>query len=196
MERIERAALIVEMIDRMWDNGGWTDEHNVHMCLFFLQEMRGVPFGFDFVINGYGVLSQDMKRDILELRADEMVVLAPGQGKRRAGLELLKAGRLIRERYSHILERYEEDLAFVAKHFCSKSTKQLQNESASFYFLINGAEDDFQIARWIDLNRPFVSWDESIRAVRDVRELAGQSDWVCKPESEFSPAAVGTISRW
>lgn len=196
MEWVERAALIVETMDRMRDNGGWTDERHVHMCLFFLQEMRGVPFGFEFVINGYGVFSRDAKQDILELRAGGLVELVSGQSQRRAGLEPLKAGRLIRERHSHILERHEDDLAFVAKHFGSKSTRQLQNASASFYFLINGAENDFQIAHWIDLNRPFVSWKESLHAVEEVMELAGQSDWARKPEAEFSPAAVGTISSW
>lgn len=196
MERLERAALITELLDRMRDNGGWTGTRHVHMCLYFLQEMRGVPLGFEFVIKGYGVFSWDLERDILELRVDELVTTVARQEPYSSALEPTKESRRIRQWYAPTLERHEDDLAFTAKHFGSWGTNQMQNASTAFYFLVNGAEDDGKIVGWIDETKPHVSWEEGCDALQEIKEIADRAGWERDPAYPVSPAALGTISRW
>ena len=47
MERLQRAAILTELMDRLRANGSWCGETHVQKAVYFLQEILGVPTGFN-----------------------------------------------------------------------------------------------------------------------------------------------------
>jgi len=49
MDSLKRTAIILELIERMKEQGSWCGETHIQKCSYFLQEMMAVPMGFDFI---------------------------------------------------------------------------------------------------------------------------------------------------
>ena len=68
MEITKKAVIITEMLDRMIRAGSWAGDTHLQKGMFFLQTMRGVPTGYDFVLYRYGPYSFGLRYDLIPLQ--------------------------------------------------------------------------------------------------------------------------------
>ena len=47
MDRMRRAALLLNLADRLKERGSWCGERNLQKAVYFLQEMLKVPLGYE-----------------------------------------------------------------------------------------------------------------------------------------------------
>ena len=173
MNRLQRAALISEMLNSMINKGSWAGETHLQKCLFFLQTMRGVPTGYEFQIYKYGPFSFDLRDDLVQLRAEGMVELSPRSASYGSSLDVSEASQLLRKRFPRTLEKYKADVAFIADHFGHLNANDLGRLATSFYFHLDDADSsDKEIGQKVHRVKSYISVSDGTKAAQDVRQIA------------------------
>ena len=62
MDRLRRAALLTRLIQRLRDRGSWCGETHLQKASLLLQDLTGVPLGFDYILYKHGPFSFDLGR--------------------------------------------------------------------------------------------------------------------------------------
>ena len=69
MERLQRAAVLLSLIEQLKDRGSWCGDTHIQKTTYFLQELLKVPLGFEFILYKHGPYSFDLEDEITALRA-------------------------------------------------------------------------------------------------------------------------------
>ena len=99
-----RAAILTELMDQLRANGSWCGETHVQKATYFLQEVLGVPTGFEYILYKHGPYSFDLTADLTALRADFLMEFnhrSPGYGP---GLVPTPTTRSFASRYPRTLK--------------------------------------------------------------------------------------------
>jgi len=178
MDLLRMTALVSELLDRIRANNVWAGPVHLQKSMFFLQEMRGVPLDFEFVLYRYGPYSFELQDEIEYIRGSGILKWffhdSPGYA---TGLETTEASRNIRDKLPKLMEKYEDDLAFVSENIGPMRSMQLERVSTSFYYLVKGLEGDEEIAREVCKVKPHIDYPDAVEAVQQVRQFAKQSGW-------------------
>ena len=173
MERLKKATLISEMLNRMIDKGSWAGETHLQKCLFFLQEMREVPTGYVFQLYKYGPFSFDLRDEIVQLRGVGMISLFSRKYPYGSSLKVSELGQSLRKHFPKTLEKYTDDLDFVTKHFGDLNATELGKLATAYYFILQKENSsDEEIAKKINDVKSYISIPEGMEAAKKVREIA------------------------
>src|SRR6516225_7231574 len=126
MDRLQRAAVLTELMDQLRLNGSWCGETHVQKAVYFLQEVLGVPTRFDYILYKYGPYSFDLTEDLTALRADYLIEFdhkSPGYGP---ALVPTPTSTALRERFPKTLDKYRRQIDFIAEVFGSKGVADLE----------------------------------------------------------------------
>lgn len=172
MDRLKKAALISEMLDRITAKGSWAGETHLQKCLFFLQEMRDVPTGYFFQIYKYGPYSFDLHDEIIQLRGDRIVSLVP-RSKYGSSLKNSRRSLQFRKHFPKTLKKYSDDMDFIAEHFGNLNATELGKLATAYYFILQDkTSSDEEIAEKVNKAKPYISIPEGMEATKKVREIA------------------------
>lgn len=190
MDFLRKAALVSELLDRIRANNSWAGPVHLQKSMFFLQEMRGVPLDFEFVLYRYGPYSFELQDEIEYIRVSGILKWwfhdSPGYA---TGLDTTEASRDIRDRLPRFMEHYKNDLVFVAENIGPMRSKQLERVSTSFYYMVKGVEGDKEIAREVCKVKPHIDYSDAVEAAQQVRQFAKQSGWSSHAGSAVSQVA-------
>jgi uncharacterized protein YwgA len=170
MNRAQKAALLTRLVDKLREQESWAGETHLQKAVFFLQEMLGSPFGFEFIFYKHGPFSFDLRDELTGLRASGILDLepqAPPYGPRFASTAV---GQAIAERQPKTLGEQEARLDFVAKLFQDKGVKELERLATALY---SSSELGWSVpvetrARFLNEIKPHVSLEEARQAVRSL----------------------------
>jgi uncharacterized protein YwgA len=73
MKRMQRDAVLLSLIKEMKDKGSWCGETHIQKAAYFLQELLGVPMGFEFILYKHGPYSFDLSDEVTAMRADSLL---------------------------------------------------------------------------------------------------------------------------
>src|SRR5262249_25119884 len=73
MERLQRATVLLALIEELRDGGSWGGETHLQKAVYLLQELFQVPLGFDFVLYRHGPYSFDLADEVTALQADQLL---------------------------------------------------------------------------------------------------------------------------
>ena len=107
MERLQKAAILTELADQLAQEGSWCGETHMQKATYFLQDVLGVPTGYEFILYKHGPYSFDLSEELTALRADYLIEFdhkSPGYGP---GLVPTQTSRALRARYPVTLAKYE-----------------------------------------------------------------------------------------
>ena len=133
MERLQRAAILTELMDRLRANGSWCGETHVQKAVYFLQEILGVPTGFEYILYKHGPYSFDLTADLTALRADFLMELnhrSPGYGP---GLVPTPTSMELRDRYPRTLANNRPQIEYIAKAFGARGVADLEKLATALY---------------------------------------------------------------
>ena len=69
MDQLQRASLIIDLIEKLTEKGSWCGETHIQKAVYFLQELTKVPMGFNFILYKHGPFSFDLRDELAAMRA-------------------------------------------------------------------------------------------------------------------------------
>lgn len=173
MNRLQKAALIVEMLDKMIEKGSWAGETHLQKCVFFLQNIRSVPIGYEFQLYKYGPFSFDLRDDLVRLQAESMVELAPRSSSYGSSLAPSKTSLLLRKHFSRTLKKYQDEIDCVADYFGSLNANDLGRLATAYYFhLEDSSSSNEEIGKMVNSVKPYITVSEGAEAAQHIRSIA------------------------
>lgn len=177
MERLERAAVIAELIDRLHEHGSWCGETHVQKAMYLLQELTGHEVGFEFILYKHGPFSFDLRDELTAMRADyllELEVYRPDYGptlKPTSNLETLS------RRYRQVVNAARPAIEFIGQRVGDKRVVELERLGTALYVRRKhrGEDDPSVLARKIVEIKPHISEREALDAVETVARWEGEA---------------------
>ena len=132
MDRIRRAALIVNLAGSLKENGSWCGETHIQKAGYFLQKLLRVPMGFNFVLYRHGPFSFDFRDELTALRADGLLAL---ELRNLCGPQFVttERGRRIERTFPKTVSKYRSQVEFVACKLGNKNVAELERLATALF---------------------------------------------------------------
>lgn len=172
MRQRQKIALILQLMEKMWDQDSWCGETHIQKNVFFLQELFNVPLEYEFVLYKYGPFSFEISYLIPEMQSGGLVELVPQSGF-GPKIKVTNRGWEYHHLYDYDIDRFQERTGFVAETLGGKGVGDLERVATGFFITIG-----FEYTKdWVE------------ERARKLIEL--------KPHIEFSPAvdAINEVDR-
>jgi uncharacterized protein YwgA len=171
MNRMQRAVVLLTLLDQLKEKGSWCGETHLQKATFFLQELAQVPLELDFVLYKHGPYSFDLNDEITALRADMLLTVKP-RAPYGPSLYTSDGGRTLFERYQQTLGRYATAITFVADQLGPSNVSELEKLGTALYVLkIIPSADQETRSKKLQEFKPHVRPEEAMRAVQDVDKM-------------------------
>lgn len=173
MKRLRRAALIVDLVDRLHNHGSWAGETHIQKGSFLAQEMLGIPTEIEFELFKHGPFSFQLRQELGQMRADDILILQaqrPPYGPRFYSDEVAAQ---LRKQFPKTLRTYEPQLEWVANWMGNKGVVELERMATAFWVtqeLGYHASVDSRARRLHQL-KPHFSMEDSAAAVAEIDEM-------------------------
>jgi hypothetical protein len=178
MDRLRRAVILTELMDRLRANGSWCGHTHMQMAVYFLQEVLGVPTGFEYYLYVHTPDSDDLMADLTRLRADFLMEFnhrSPGYGP---GLVPTQASAELRSRFPVTLSKYGDAIDFIARAFGPKEVAELDELATALYLTReNGSPRSLEDrARRLAELKPHLSFLQAVDVVRECDRIAREAE--------------------
>ena len=171
MNRLQRAAVIIELIQKLKDRGSWCGETHLQKSIFFLQSLFDIPLPFQFILYKHGPYSFDLTDEISNLRADEIVKLQPQPYPYGPSFVLGEGASLIREKFRKTIGTYEANLDFIAETLGKKGVVELEKLATALFVTLPVNKNAEDRARLVHELKPHVTLSEAMEAVSGVDSI-------------------------
>ncbi len=177
MERLERASVLLALLEALRSRGSWAGETHLQKSTYFLQELLGVPLGLRFILYKHGPFSFELRRDLGGMFADSFVVWEVQPYPYGASLKPGPLSDLLRRQFPGPARRFAGEIGFVAEKLAPKRVAELERLATALYVTLRGkVEPDQRPARICEL-KPHISPSDATQAVAEVdgiRQETGQ----------------------
>lgn len=169
MERMQKLAVIAELVDRLRTHGSWAGETHVQKATYFLQDVLSVPLGVEYILYKHGPYSFDLTEQLTGMRADyllEKEYVTEGYGPR---LVPTKESLELRKNYPKTLGRHSGQIDFVATRFGGKGVADLEKLATALWVtreLGEVASREARAARLHEL-KPHIRLPDALDAIQE-----------------------------
>ncbi len=177
MERLQRDAVIISVVEHLRKKGSWCGETHIQKATYFIQRLFAVPLGFEFILYKHGPFSFDLSDELTAMRADMLIRLHPQPRPYGPSLIPSKGSELIKKHYPKTLKKYDPQVRFVAEKFKNKGVAELERLSTAL-FITQEIDPDGSIdsrAQLITELKPHVNKDDARDAVKAIDEIIEKS---------------------
>ncbi len=172
MKRLQRAALLTELVEQMRAQNSWCGETHVQKATFFLQGLFDVDLGYDFIVYKHGPFSFDLRDELSELVSDRLIryqAQMPPYGPR---ITTTEEARRIQGTYLRTLARHQPQINFVAEKLDARGVVYLERLATALYVTLDspraGREERVQALRSL---KPHIPEPSALEAVDEVDEI-------------------------
>jgi uncharacterized protein YwgA len=174
MKRLQRAAVVTVLVDRMREHGSWCGETHVQKAAYILQELRQVDLGYEFVLYKHGPFSFDFRDELGELIADGVMRYEPQQPRYGPRMAVTREAERVREIYPRTLARHDDSIDFVAQWLDARGVVDLERLATALYVTREtplGTPIGKRAQRLREL-KPHVPEQAAVKAVEEIDEMA------------------------
>jgi len=173
MKRLQRDTIVLALCDEMKTKGSWCGETHLQKAVYFLQELAGVPTGFEFVLYKHGMFSFDLREELAAMRADRLLQLKARRVPYSPSIVTTPSGQRTQKRFPKTLSKYRSHIRFIAEYLADKGVADLERLSTALYVTkLNGAEPTAEErAEQIHSLKQHVTVGEARRAVETVDQM-------------------------
>jgi len=173
MERLQKAAILIELADRLRREGSWCGHTHIQKATYFLQDLLGVPTGYEFILYKHGPYSFDLSEELASLRADYLIEFdhkSPGYGP---GLVPTQTSAELRDRYPVTLAKHAREVEFIAHAFGSKGVAELERLATALYVTreLGDSSDAGARAGRLQELKPHVSPADALAAFQELDRI-------------------------
>ncbi len=177
MKRLQRAALVTKLVQRMRDHESWCGETHVQKATYILQELLDADLGYDFVLYKHGPFSFDLRDELSELVADGLIryqAQTPPYGPR---ITVTDEAESVQEIYPKTLARHAERIDFVAEKLDARGVIDLERLATALHVTREApsATPD-ERARMLRLLKPHVPEQAALMAVREIDDITAEAE--------------------
>lgn len=175
MTRLERAALIADLVHRLRSAGGWAGETHIQKAAYVLQELLGTELGVEFVLYKHGPFSFELRDELTRMRADGLLdqELVPPYGPRLVPTD---SSQDLRRRLKSVLASKEAAVSFVAQKLANRDIFDLEQLSTALY--VRNADSSAGrpiIGERIRQLKPHISAEAALAAVDQLSQLDAEA---------------------
>jgi uncharacterized protein YwgA len=183
MERLQRAAILTELMEQLRREGSWCGHTHMQKATYFLQDVLGVPTGYEFILYKHGPYSFDLSEELVGLRADYLIEFdhkSPGYGP---GLVPTQSSATLRAHYPITLGKYGPQIQFIARVFGTKGVSELEKLATALYVTreLGATADLVQRANRIHELKPHVNPADAQAALREYERIAAEAKSLPSP---------------
>lgn len=179
MSRLKRAAILLELADRMTEAGSWCGETHIQKAVYFFQNLFDAPTRFEFVLYKHGPFSFELRDELTAMRADGFFDLCP-QPPYGPSLVTTQRGRALKGEYPKTLESWGRQIRFIAERLGAKNVSELEQLATGLFVTMeqhgasveDRAEEISELKPHIDL----ASAEDAVREVDDIVDAAQELD--------------------
>ena len=167
MKSIDRRSLIIKLVAAMRKEGSWAGETHIQKCVFFIQEMLGVPMGYKFVLYKHGAYSFELRTDLASMRADLQLDVEP---RYPYGPSFILGQR--GDQHSDQASEYDTAVQFVSQELAAMEARDLERLSTALF--VQSREfrsDDNEVASRVTEFKPHISATAARDAVETINSL-------------------------
>jgi uncharacterized protein YwgA len=133
MDRLQKSAIIISLLEALQQNGSWCGETHIQKAMYCLQEIRDVPTGFEFILYKHGPFSFDLQDELTAMSADGLMDVRANSYPYGPSLFATSMGKAIRAHFPITLKRYGEAIEYIAKAFGSRGVAELERLATALY---------------------------------------------------------------
>lgn len=176
MNRIQREAVLLLLIEKLKEHGSWCGETHIQKGSYFLQEMAGVPLEFEFILYKHGPFSFELSDEIMAMRADNLLKLCPQPQGYGPSILPGEGSQALKDRFPKTLKNYSRQVAFVAEITGGKKVEELERLATALYVSRKEASGDVESrAQLIHHLKAHISLSEAVDAVEVIDQFIRRS---------------------
>ena len=169
MDRLERAAVLLRLVEELRKKGSPCGQSHLQKAAYFTQCLLDVPLGFRFVLYRHGPFSFDLRDECTSLRADCLLRFGPIRSW-GPEIEATERKEYIDGIFYARVDRYNEAIAFVAETVGDKGSTELERLGTALFVTLDGGcgwaiEDR---CRRVTELKPHITTEEARTAVEDI----------------------------
>lgn len=171
----KRQVVLLSLVEKMKDNGSWCGETHIQKSVYFLQELLGVPLGFDYILYKHGPFSFELRDELGEMRGNMILEIRNRYPFGPSNYPGLSSGKL-NEMYPKTSSMYSGEIAFISEKISNYGVAELERLATALFVTREYDEESVnERARTLHKLKPHVSLGEAIEAVKEVDDLIEQT---------------------
>lgn len=187
MQRLERASVLLALLDALRSRGSWAGETHLQKSTYFLQELLGVPLGFQFILYKHGPFSFDLRQDLGGMFADSIVAWEVQPYPYGPSLKPGPLSALLRRQFPDASRRYARQIEFVAEKLASKRVVELERLATALYVTLKADVEPGDRPAKICKLKPHIALPDAIQAVADLDAILQESEHVRERQRQRAP---------
>jgi len=172
MKRLQRAAVLLSLVDKLREKGSWCGETHIQKGAYLLQEMLGVPLEVEFVLYKHGPYSFDLNDQLSWLKADGILVeeIMPYPYGPKIGPG--KLAEQVLSMHPKTKALYDAQIQFIADNLGDSRVVVLERIATALYVTkeLVGAGVESRARRLTEL-KPHVTIEDAQEAVEKVDRM-------------------------
>ena len=172
MKRRQRQAIILDLMDKLKEQGSWCGETHLQKAVYFLVEFADVPLELEFVLYKHGPFSFELRDEITAMRADGLIKLQPQPYPYGPSLVTTDSGRRLKERWPKTLNKYRDRIASVATLLGGIGVVELEPLATALYITREHPDESVDNhARRLHKLKPHISIDKAKVAIYKIDQM-------------------------
>lgn len=184
MERLERASVLLALVEALRSRGSWAGETHLQKATYFLQQLLGVPLGLRFILYKHGPFCFDLRNDVGGMFADSFLVWEPQPYPYGPSLKPGPLSGLLKRQFPGPARRFAGEIGFVAEKLAPKPVAELERLATALYVTLEGRVDPEQRAARICQLKPHISPAEAADAVAEVDSIREEASQVAHSRTQ------------
>jgi uncharacterized protein YwgA len=177
MKPMQRYSVLLSLMNHLRLRGSWCGETHVQKTGYFVQELLGVPLGFEFIFYKHGPYSFDLTDELTAMTADQVLGV---RAREPYGPTLVatEGGQRLIDRHPVTLKHYDPPLRFITDRLSRKNVNELEQVATALYVTKEGKTDGSvgQRAARIHLLKPHIMLVDAQEAVKAVDRIIADAE--------------------
>jgi uncharacterized protein YwgA len=133
MNRLQRAALLSLLANKMQAVGSWCGERHLQKVVYISQELLGVPTGYSFTLYKQRPFSFDLQDDLTGFCADGILSIQASEPPFGPRFRVTEVGDRLQEVFSKTINNYNGKIQFVVNKLGAKGVFELEKVATALY---------------------------------------------------------------
>jgi len=170
MQRLERASILLALVEALRTRGSWTGETHVQKAAYFLQDLLEVPLELGFILYKHGPYSFDLTNELAGMQADDFLAFQPRPFPYGPSYVPGPLSGLLKASYGGVAVMYARQIQFAAQKLGARSVAELERLATALYVSFEGGPPEDRPTR-INALKPHVSVAEAAKALAELDQI-------------------------